>query len=147
MKDLSIRDACSSDLPKLQELYSHLNADDEPYSFEEAQGIFERFSLYKGSSILLGEVGCEPVTSCTLVIIPNLTRNGKSYALIENVVTHDRWRRRGFGSEILAVAIKRAWEQDCYKVMLMTGSKNPATLAFYAQAGFEQTKTGFQMRR
>lgn len=31
--------------------------------------------------------------------------------------------------------------------MLMTGSKNPATLAFYERAGFEQTKTGFQIRR
>jgi hypothetical protein len=29
----------------------------------------------------------------------------------------------------------------------MTGSKDPATLAFYEGAGFEQTKTGFQIRR
>jgi hypothetical protein len=31
--------------------------------------------------------------------------------------------------------------------MLMTGSKQPSTLRFYESAGFEQTKTGFQMRR
>jgi hypothetical protein len=31
--------------------------------------------------------------------------------------------------------------------MLMTGSKKPSTLAFYASAGFEQSKTGFQVRR
>jgi hypothetical protein len=31
--------------------------------------------------------------------------------------------------------------------MLMTGSKKPSTLAFYASAGFEQNKTGFQIRR
>jgi hypothetical protein len=31
-------------------------------------------------------------------------------------------------------------------VMLMTGSKRPSTLAFYASAGFEQSKTGFQVR-
>jgi GNAT superfamily N-acetyltransferase len=81
------------------------------------------------------------------VIVPNLTRGGRPYALVENVVTHAAWRKRGFGSAILAEAARRAWEQDCYKVMLMTGSNDPATLAFYANAGFEQTKTGFQMRR
>jgi hypothetical protein len=31
--------------------------------------------------------------------------------------------------------------------MLMTGSKEAATLEFYRRAGFEQTKTGFQKRR
>lgn len=29
----------------------------------------------------------------------------------------------------------------------MTGSKDPAVLRFYEKAGFEQSKTGFQMRR
>jgi hypothetical protein len=31
--------------------------------------------------------------------------------------------------------------------MLLTGSKNPATLSFYEGAGFEQSKTGFQIRQ
>ena len=81
------------------------------------------------------------------MIVPNLTRGGKPYALIENVVTHANWRKRGFGSAILAEAANRAWRHDCYKIMLMTGSNDPATLAFYEEAGFEQSKTGFQMRR
>jgi hypothetical protein len=38
-------------------------------------------------------------------------------------------------------------EIGSYKVMLMTGSKDLATLAFYTSAGFEQSKTGFQVRR
>jgi hypothetical protein len=35
----------------------------------------------------------------------------------------------------------------CYKVMLLTGSNDPATPRFYEDAGFEQSKTGFQARR
>jgi len=31
--------------------------------------------------------------------------------------------------------------------MLLTGSKTPATLKFYKDVGFEQNKTGFQIRR
>jgi hypothetical protein len=37
--------------------------------------------------------------------------------------------------------------ENRYKVMLMTGSKRPSALAFHASAGFEQNKTGFQVRR
>lgn len=80
-------------------------------------------------------------------MIPNLTRGGKPYALIENVVTHANHRGAGFGRMALNAAVERAWEADCYKVMLMTGSKQPSTLAFYKAAGFEQSKTGFQVRR
>lgn len=87
------------------------------------------------------------VASCTVIVIPNLTRGGRSYALLENVVTHAEYRNRGFGKAILNAAAERAWAEGCYKAMLMTGSKRPSTIAFYEAAGFEQTKTGFQMRR
>jgi hypothetical protein len=48
---------------------------------------------------------------------------------------------------VIEAAVTKAWELDCYKVMLLTGSKDPATLGFYQSAGFEQTKTGFEKRR
>jgi hypothetical protein len=32
-------------------------------------------------------------------------------------------------------------------VMLMTGRNDPGTLDFYQRAGFQQSKTGFQIRR
>lgn len=144
---LHIRPARQDDLPRLQDLYQHLDANDVRCSPDEAVGIFQKFLLYPGSAILLGAIGGELVTSCTLVVIPNLTRGGKPYALIENMVTHADWRKRGFGSAILKAATELAWDEGCYKVMLMTGSKSPATLAFYAAAGFEQSKTGFQIRR
>jgi GNAT superfamily N-acetyltransferase len=67
--------------------------------------------------------------------------------MIENVVTHTAYKGRGFGKQLLRVAVEAAWQADCYKVMLMTGSKKPSTLAFYAEACFEQSKTGFQVRR
>jgi GNAT superfamily N-acetyltransferase len=144
---LQIRDALPGDLQGLQDLYGHLIANDIHCSPQEAVGIFQQFLLYPGSAILVGTIEDELATSCTLVVIPNLTRGGKPYALIENVVTHAGWRNRGFGQAILKAAAERAWQQGCYKVMLMTGSKKPETLAFYGAAGFEQSKTGFQIRR
>jgi ribosomal protein S18 acetylase RimI-like enzyme len=82
-----------------------------------------------------------------LIVIRNLTGGGRPYGLIENVVTHAAYRGRGFGKQILYAAVAAAWRADCYKVMLMTGSKEPSTLAFYTAVGFEQSKAGFQVRR
>ena len=48
---------------------------------------------------------------------------------------------------MLRTAIDAAWQAGCYKVMLMTGSTNPATHRFYVGAGFQQSKTGYQIRR
>jgi GNAT superfamily N-acetyltransferase len=144
---LNIRHAEASDLGKLLDLYGHLNSDDLRCPTEMAPDVFESFTQYKGSAILLGEVGDVLVSSCTLVVIPNLTRGGAPYGLIENVVTHGAYRGRGYGKLLLAKASQIAWDNQCYKVMLMTSSKDPHILAFYESAEFEQTKTGFQKRR
>ena len=145
--DLSIRAATNSDLPSLQALYQHLNPGDPAPGLEEAADILERLARYDGSAILLGFCQGVAAASCALIVIPNLTRGGAPYALIENVVTDPQYRKRGFGKALLTEAMNRAWAQGCYKVMLLTGSKKPSTLAFYGDAGFEQSKTGFQARR
>lgn len=84
------------------------------------------------------------VSTCTLTIIPNLTRSARPYGLIENVVTHPDFRRRGFAGVLLRHTLQFAWARDCYKVMLLTGRKEPETLRFYEQCGFQAgVKTGF----
>jgi len=143
----TIREASKDDLGRLLELYRHLTPNNIPFSLVVAENIFSRFQQYEGSSIFLGEIGNELVSSCTLVIIPNLTRGGTPYALVENVVTHADHRCQGYGKSLLNAVTEHAWGFDCYKIMLLTGSKETATLAFYERAGFKQSKTGFQKRR
>jgi len=143
----SIRAALPSDLEGLAALYPHVNPSDEPVSRDLAASRMEAIKRIPGSTVLLGLLDDRVVASCTLVVIPNLTNGGKPYGLIENVVTDARYRGRGYGTRILRAATEAAWDASCYKVMLMTGSKQPSTLKFYENAGFAQTKTGFQMRR
>ena len=76
------------------------------------------------------------VSSCTLVIIPNLTHNVRPYAFVENVVTDINYRKKGKASKCLDYAKKIANENNCYKIMLLTGSKKESTLNFYKQAGY-----------
>lgn len=145
--NLDIRDATHRDLPALIELYQHLVEGDEQPSLSMAEDVVERFKAYEGSAIVVAETAGVLVVSCAIVVVPNLTRGATPYGLIENVVTHHDFRKRGIGKRVLQRAVDLAWTADCYKVMLMTGSKERQILNFYLGAGFEQSKIGFQMRR
>tara|TARA_R110002094_G_scaffold77773_1_gene84240 strand:+ start:275 stop:682 length:408 start_codon:yes stop_codon:yes gene_type:complete len=84
------------------------------------------------------------VSTCTLTLVPNLTRGMRPYGLIENVVTDPKFRKQGLGRKVLKYALDDAWKEGCYKVMLLTGSKRESTLRFYEKTGFKRRiKTGF----
>ena len=94
--------------------------------------------------LIVKEIDGQIVSSCVCVIIPNLTRNVRPYAFVENVVTHANHRGKGYASECLDFARKIAEQENCYKMMLLTGSKNPKTLHFYEKAGYNSSdKTAF----
>ena len=145
--DFSIRPAAQGDLPALLALYRHLNADDLEMAPDIAAERFAEITALPGMTVLIGVASETLTSSVTLVVIPNLTRGGAPYALIENVVTHADYRKRGHARALITNAFERAWDAGCYKVMLLTGSKEPATLKFYEGCGFTQNKTGFQIRR
>ena len=147
ISDLIIRTVGQADLPALLELYRDLNPTDPPLALKDATSVWRQISNYPGSAVFIGVRQSVLVTSCTLVVVPNLTRGGLPYALIENVVTGASHRKQGLGAAVLKRAIAEAWKRNCYKVMLLTGSKSPATLKFYQSVGFEQNKTGFQVRQ
>ena len=78
------------------------------------------------------------------MIIPNLTRGVRPYAFVENVVTHADYRKRGYATSCLDLAKQIARENNCYKMMLLTGSKEESTLNFYRKAGYNSSdKTAF----
>ncbi|BAT57924.1 acetyltransferase GNAT family protein [Variibacter gotjawalensis] len=145
--DFAVRIANRGDLKALINIYPQLQPDDPALALDDAERIWEQISHYPGSGIFVGLVSDILVSTCTLIVVPNLTRGGAPYGLIENVVTHAFHRRQGYGQAVLRAAIASAWNSRCYKVMLLTGSKEPTTLKFYRDVGFEQNKTGFQIRQ
>lgn len=139
-----IRPINRDELPQLLELYKHLHKDDPELNLDDLEPLWEQiYSDTKMHYLVVDREG-KLVASCVLVIVPNLTRNARPYGLIENVVTHHDYRRNGYGNEVLKKALEMAWEHNCYKVMLLTGSKEEGTLLFYENAGFKKgVKTGF----
>jgi GNAT superfamily N-acetyltransferase len=145
MSEFGVRAIGREELPELLELYKHLHESDLPLVFDRRlEKLWDGICANPLLHYLVGELDGELVSSCTLAIIPNLTRGARPYGLIENVVTRRDHRKRGFATSVLKHALRIAWDNNCYKVMLLTGSKREETLRFYEGAGFKRNiKTGF----
>jgi GNAT superfamily N-acetyltransferase len=129
------------------DLYGHLTPDDPAPDLAAAEAAWSRLCNSDLITVMVAEAAGRLISTCTLVIVPNLTRGARSYGLIENVVTHPDHRRTGLGRAVLSSALDAAWQAGCYKVMLATGSRREETLRFYAGAGFERGgKTFFEAR-
>lgn len=138
-----VREGNAGDLPQLLKLYLHLHEKALPDP-SAALAAWSKISADEGHHVIVYELNGEIVSSCVCVIVPNLTRNARPYALIENVVTRRDCRGRGYASECLAQARSLAQAAGCYKMMLLTGAKEEATLRFYRNAGFNSAdKTAF----
>jgi GNAT superfamily N-acetyltransferase len=136
-----------NDLPALQELYLFLHDTNVTPITSEGLKIWEEILRTPDYHILIGEYMGQMVSSASMIIIKNLTRDMRPYALIENVVTNPEHRNKGYAGRLLKRAVEIAKENNCYKIMLLSGSKSESTLNVYKKAGFSDTeKTGFIMR-
>ena len=138
----------ATELKELLMLYQYLNPDDPVLETDQSlqkhwKEILDDPNLY----YLVMEEDGKLISSCTLAIIKNLTRSARPYGLIENVVTHPDYRKKGYGTAVLKKAMQIAEEKNCHKVMLMTGRKEESTLKFYEKAGLNRgEKTAFVVR-
>lgn len=138
-----VREAAASDLSQILNLYLHLHETQVPDS-QNSQNVFSEIINDKNHHLIVNEIDGQIVSSCVCVIIPNLTRNVRPYAFIENVVTHADYRKKGYASACLNFAKEIAVKNNCYKMMLLTGSKEESTLNFYKNCGYNNTdKTAF----
>lgn len=139
-----IREARKSDLPALLELYQHLHADDEQASLSELERAWSEICDAPTVHCLVAEQAGILVSSCILAIISNLTRGARPYAVIENVVTHADFRRKGWATAVLEHALDLAWRRNCYKVMLLSGVGREGAHHLYERVGFRRDrKVGF----
>lgn len=139
-----IREVTYNDLDGLLELYTHLHGNPIPAASEELTALWERIVMDDGHHIIVADEGGRIVSSCVCVIIPNLTHGQQPYAFVENVVTHPEYRKKGLAGACLNYAKELAQRENCYKLMLLTGSKEESTLRFYERAGYNsKDKTAF----
>ena len=139
-----VREVYESELGSILELYLHLHEETIPEMTKHLECTWDTIMQDKNHHIIVKEIDGKIVSSCVCVIIPNLTRNIRPYAFIENVVTHSAYRGKRYATECLNYAKKIALRENCYKMMLLTGSKEKDTLNFYCNAGYNSSdKTAF----
>lgn len=143
----SVREATVEDFDAVAGLYRQLQPGDPAVTDGSDRQVFAK--ICTSSDLRLFVLDSEGTITATayLNVIPNLTRAASPYAVIENVVVDEAHRGQGLGKRIMEHALTCAWEDGCYKVMLMTGSKRESTHAFYRACGFSGSdKVGYVAR-
>ncbi|MBO5242516.1 MAG: GNAT family N-acetyltransferase [Eubacterium sp.] len=141
---MTVREAKKAELNEILQLYMHLHEESIPEDTEHLQKTWDNIISDENHHLIVCEAEGKIVASCVCVIIPNLTRNVRPYAFVENVVTHGEYRKKGYATACLQFAKQIAEERNCYKMMLLTGSKKESTLDFYRNAGYNSSdKTAF----
>ncbi len=99
-----VREANKNDLDAILELYLYLHETDIPKDSKHLRDTWEQIISDENHHLIVFETEGKIVASCVCVIIPNLTRNVRPYAFVENVVTHGDYRQRGYATACLNYA-------------------------------------------
>lgn len=118
-----VREARKEDLDALLKLYLYLYEDSIPEHNAHLEKTWNQIMEDPNQHLIVKEIDGQIVSSCVCVIIPNLTRNVRPYAFVENVVTQAEYRGNRYARECLDYAKKIAEQENCYKMMLLTGSE------------------------
>lgn len=144
---MEYRTAQRDDLPGLLKLYKQLNPEEEPIDAEKAYSVWEAIEKGNATEYFIAVDDTKIVSTCNLTLVLNMTRNGKPFAIIENVVTDSNYRRQGIGKQIIQNAVQYAKEHNCYKVVLLSSAKRTDSHRFYESIGFNgNSKKGFEIR-
>lgn len=136
--DVVVREAKDNDLQAVLHLYKQLHPEDLPPPLEsDLKRIWSRISSSSVVRCYVAEQESKVVATGTLSVIPNLTRAGRPYGLIENVVTDRDFQRRGVGKQLLQYIVREAERLSCYKVMVLTDTHRRGVVEFYRAVGFK----------
>lgn len=136
---MEIRKATGTDANDLKTLYFDYLTHYPPTEEQDMQqwaDMLNKFEKDDNMHLLVAIEDGKAVSSVQMAIVESLTHNVRPFAVIENVVTHEDYRKKGYASALLERATEIAKERNCYKVFLETGSNRESTLNFYKNNGF-----------
>ncbi len=141
---ITIRTASSADLPALLALYAELHPDDLPLPPRRAGELWPSIQAQPGRQVLVAVDAAELVGTVDCSVLANLTRGGRPFMLLENVVVAASARRRGVGRRLLDAVFDLARTTGCYKVQLLSRAERLEAHAFYESCGFRVLAAGYR---
>jgi ribosomal protein S18 acetylase RimI-like enzyme len=108
---------------------------------------FEAVDRDPNIQLVVAENSEREVIGCLqLCILPGLSSQGASRALIEDVRVASHCRSRGIGEQMVQWAITQAREKHCKLVELLTHNSRVDAQRFYVKLGFQQSHKGMTLR-
>lgn len=146
-----IREAKAGDVEAVKELQKQLAVDKKKHAEggKEHPGLFEEtFKEILESPMVelyVADVDGRVVGVCILEKILALVRNGRPYALMEDMVVDEGFRGQGIGNALVEKATSKAREWGCYKLMLVSRKFRKDTHRFYNGLGFKEVAKEFRI--
>lgn len=142
--DLEIRAATREDLSAVLGLLSQMHEMPATESTQALEDTFREILTSPSRVLLLAVQGGVVAGSLDLVVVANLTRGGRPWAGIENLVVDADRRRQGIGSALIDVAVDLARQLDCYKLQLVSHERRGAAHDLYRRSGFDAPVHGYR---
>lgn len=115
-----------------------------PQSYYEA---FDKLAHDPNIRLMVAEGGDGSVVGCLqLCILPGLSSQGASRALIEDVRVSTTLRSQGTGEQLVRWAIGEAQASGCKLVELLTHQTRVDAQRFYKRLGFADSHVGMTLR-
>ncbi|MER6277244.1 GNAT family N-acetyltransferase [Streptomyces sp900105245] len=149
MEDLEIRDATPGDLPAIVAMLADdpLGAQREsPHDLSPYLAALKRLDADPNQHLVVAERAGRVIGTLQLTIIPGLSHQGATRALIEAVRIHSDERGGGLGSRLIEWAVDRSRQLDCVMVQLTSDKSRTDAHRFYERLGFTASHEGFKMR-
>jgi ribosomal protein S18 acetylase RimI-like enzyme len=108
---------------------------------------FDRVARDPNLALVVAEEESGEVVGCLqLCILPGLSSQGASRALIEDVRVASHCRSRGIGEELVRWALAEAQSKGCKLVELLTHHTRVDAQRFYKRLGFAASHVGMTLR-
>jgi len=107
---------------------------------------FEALEINSSIQLVVAEEGGAVVGCLQLCILPGLSSQGASRALIEDVRVATGCRSRGIGEQLVEWAIAEAQARGCKLVELFTHNTRIDAQRFYKRLGFQPSHLGMTRR-
>ncbi|MGA7993664.1 MAG: GNAT family N-acetyltransferase [Bradyrhizobium sp.] len=107
---------------------------------------FEAVDKDPNIRLVVAEEGGAVVGCLQLCILPGLSSQGASRALIEDVRVATQCRSRGIGEQLVRWAVAEARARECRLVELLTHNSRVDAQRFYKRLGFAPSHVGMTLR-
>ena len=149
MSGLLIRDAVPGDLPTILAM---LAEDTIPTGREtdpadpRYRAAFDAIAADPNQLLVVAEIDGRVVGTLQLSFLPGLSFRGAWRGQIEAVRIASDLRGRRYGEQLIAWAVDRCRERDCFLVQLTSSSARTDAHRFYERLGWTKSHTGFKLK-